>query len=110
MIIAAVTNGNRWAALAGALLVFVLAAANTASQNLPQNHPQNHPQDKAASAARAKELLRRARVAAGIESNSGVVQTLSFSAKSQRFLKYVSVQSPTKVEEKERTLGGKIEG
>jgi hypothetical protein len=109
MIVAVVTNGNRWTALAGALLVFVLAAANTASQNPPPNSPQNQPQDKAASAARAKELLRQARVAAGIETASGMVQTLSFSAKSQRFLKYISVQSPTKVEEKEKTLGGKIE-
>jgi len=105
MVVAVLTQGNRWAALVGALLLLVLTAAGTASQN-PQ---QNNLQSKAASSAFAKDLVRRARVAAGIESASGAVQTLSFSAKTQRYSKYISVQSPTKVEEKERTLSGKIE-
>jgi hypothetical protein len=105
MVVAVVIRGNRWATLIGVFLIFALSAANTASQN-PQ---QNILQSKAASAAYAKELVRRARVATGIESASGTVQTLSFSARTQRFSKYISVQSPTKVEEKERTLGGKIE-
>jgi len=105
MVVAVLTKGNRWAGLVGALLLLVLTAAGTASQN-PQ---QNNLQSKAASGAFAKELVRRARVTAGIESASGAVQTLSFSAKTQRYSKYISVQSPTKVEEKERTLSGKIE-
>jgi hypothetical protein len=91
-------------ALIGGLLIFACAAASTASQNPPKNL-----QDKVASAAHANELLRRARVAAGFENAESGIQTLSFSAKSQRFSRYISVQSPTKVEEKERTLGGKIE-
>lgn len=65
--------------------------------------------DNAAKSVRAQELLKSARVAAGIETASGGIQTLSFKAKSQRFSKYVSVQSPTKVVEKEKTLSGKIE-
>lgn len=65
--------------------------------------------EEAANIARAQELLKGARAAAGIETSSGGVQTLAFKAKSQRFAKYVSVQSPTKVVEKEKTLSGKIE-
>jgi hypothetical protein len=65
--------------------------------------------DELANLARAQELLKQARAAAGIETASGGIQTLSFKAKSQRFSRYISVQSPTKVEEKEKTLSGKIE-
>ena len=105
MVVAAVTKNKSWRTLVSAVLVFVLSVSNTASQNPLQN---NLP-ETAASAVRAKGLLKRARMAAGFETASGELQTLSFSAKSQRFSKYVSVQSPTKVEEKERTLGGKVE-
>ncbi|MDQ3014057.1 MAG: hypothetical protein M3X11_25550 [Acidobacteriota bacterium] len=105
MVVAVITKNKGWRALIGGVLFFVLFVSNTASQSPLQNNLA----DKPASATRAKVLLKRARMAAGFESASGEVQTLSFSAKSQRFLKYISVQSPTKVEEKERTLGGKIE-
>lgn len=108
VITAMVTKDKVWRVLVGVGLIFFLSIADSASQSLQQNNL-NSLTDKAASAARAKVFLNRARKAAGFETASGELQTLSFSAKSQRFLKYISVQSPTKIEEKERTLGGKIE-
>lgn len=71
--------------------------------------PSHSKEDSALASVKAQELLKLARAAAGIESTSGGIQTLSFKAKSQRFSRYVSVQSPTKVVEKEKTLSGKIE-
>jgi hypothetical protein len=58
---------------------------------------------------RAKELIRLARAAIGGEHALGRIQTLTASGKYNRFVKYVSVQSPRKVEEKRRTLPGKME-
>ncbi len=108
MVVAVITNSKHWRTLVGALIVFVLSASGTASQS-PLPNKSNHLLDKPDSVARAKGLLKQARMAAGFESASTELQTLSFSAKSQRFLRYISVQSPIKVEEKERTMGGKIE-
>lgn len=65
--------------------------------------------EKAASSARANGLIRQSREAAGFESPGGGVQTLAFKAKTERFIKYFSVQSPTKVVENDKTLGGKVE-
>lgn len=65
----------------------------------------NADSQKAANAARAKELVQQARAAAGFEH----VQTLAFKAQTERFVKYYSVQSPTKVVENNKTLSGKIE-
>jgi hypothetical protein len=84
---------------------------STSGERVPKaiaESPSSKPDD-AANLARALELLKRARAAAGIETVSSGIQTLSFKGKSQRFSKYISVQSPTKVEEKEKTLSGKIE-
>lgn len=89
-----------------ALLVLAWAVIDAVAIQTP---PQKTPPDKTAEVLRAKELLKQARAAAGIESASGGLQTLSFTAKSQRTIKYVSVQSPTKVVEKEKMLSGKIE-
>jgi hypothetical protein len=83
------------------------SSAERTSKASPE--PSNSKEDIAAASVRAQELLKRARAAAGIETASSGIQTLSFKAKSQRFSKYVSVQSPTKVVEKEKTLSGKIE-
>lgn len=107
MIVAAVSKQDRFLALVMASAIFVLVAVPiVSSQNPPQQQTE---QTRAAQIARAKELMRLARVAAGIESASGEIKTLSFTAKSQRRAKYVSVQSPTKVVEKEKTLSGKFE-
>lgn len=82
------------------------ATAGRTAKTAPE--PSNSKAD-AADIARAGELLKQARAAAGIEAAGGGVKTLAFKAKSQRFSKYVSVQSPTKVVEKEKKLSGKIE-
>src|SRR5215510_12031581 len=60
-------------------------------------------------AARAKELIKLARAAIGGEEALGRIQTLTASGKYNRFVKYVSVQSPHKVEEKQKALSGKME-
>jgi hypothetical protein len=57
----------------------------------------------------ALALIKLARVALGGDEALGSIRTLSVSAKSRRPIKYVSVQSPTKVVEKEKILSGKIE-
>jgi hypothetical protein len=58
---------------------------------------------------RAEELIKLARVALGGEVALGSIQSLSVSAKLRRPIKYVSVQSPKKVVEKEKVLSGKVE-
>lgn len=87
------------------ILAGAIADALAPQNNLVSAERPSQPAD----AVRAMEVLKQARVAAGIESASGGIQTLSFSAKSQRYSKYLSVQSPSKVVEKEKTLSGKIE-
>jgi hypothetical protein len=73
----------------------------------PQSHSQNPaPQDEA---ARAKELIKLARASIGGEEALGRIQTLTASGKYNRFVKYVSVQSPRKIEEKQKALPGKME-
>jgi hypothetical protein len=62
-----------------------------------------------AKSERAEELIKLARVAVGGEEALGSIQTLSVSAKLRRPIKYVSVQSPKKVVEKEKVLSGKVE-
>jgi hypothetical protein len=62
-----------------------------------------------AKSERAEELIKLARVALGGEEALGSIQTLSVSAKLRRPIKYVSVQSPKKVVEKEKVLSGKVE-
>jgi hypothetical protein len=64
--------------------------------------------DEQAKLARGQSLLKQARAALGGEAAFEKLQTLSVGLKVQRFVKYVSVQGPEKVVEKERTLSGKI--
>ena len=65
-------------------------------------------QDQADQIARAQELLRQSREAIGSAQAWEQLQTLSASGRARRLVKYVSVQSPEKVEEKEKVLSGKI--
>jgi hypothetical protein len=65
--------------------------------------------EEMAKSEQAEELIKLARVALGGEEALGSIQTLSVSAKLRRPIKYVSVQSPQKVVEKEKVLSGKIE-
>jgi len=86
------------------LFALLLACSEGAE---PQSHSQNPaPQDNA---ARAKELIKLSRAAIGGEEALGRIQTLTASGKYNRFVKYVSVQSPHKVEEKQKALSGKME-
>jgi hypothetical protein len=62
-----------------------------------------------ANSERAEELIKLARVALGGEEALASIQTLSVSAKLRRPIKYVVVQSPQKVREKEKVLSGKVE-
>jgi hypothetical protein len=66
-------------------------------------------QNQTAQAAHARELLRKARLAIGGEMGLSQVRSFSASGKLRRFVKYVSVQSPTKVVEKQKTLSDKFE-
>src|SRR5262247_775356 len=82
------------------LLVFSVSAQsqspsqNTASQN---------------EIARAEELIKLARAAIGGEEVLGGIRTITATGKYNRFVKYLSVQSPKKVEEKQKALPGKME-
>lgn len=72
-----------------------------------QSHPQNAaPQNEI---ARAKELIKLARAAIGGEEVLSGIRTIRASGKYNRFVKYLSVQSPKKVEEKMKALSGKME-
>jgi hypothetical protein len=64
---------------------------------------------KGASRARAVELIAAARRAAGIDLAAGHPKTISASGKSRRTIRYLSVQSPTRVEDRQRELSGKFE-
>lgn len=92
------------------LAVLLLSALVLAvpGQVWPGNQVVRSALDNDVSAARAKELIAQSRIATGLDSSNGI-QTLKFTAGLKRFVKFVSVQSPTKVVEKEKTLSGKIQ-
>lgn len=101
----AVKLSIKWVrALASALIVTVLVGVVATQSVMNISDPV-----KLASAARAKGLIRQSREAAGFESPAGGVQTLAFKAQTERFIKYFSVQSPTKVVETDKKLSGKID-
>jgi hypothetical protein len=104
-------NNNLLIKLAAA---FVFALAGTVLSQTPTPHQELSPSDKPvddreAKEKRARELIKQARVAIGGEDALSKVQTLSVSGKMRHFIKYVSVQSPTKVVDKEKNLSGKLE-
>lgn len=68
-----------------------------------------HAQSEADKAARAQELIKKARAALGGEALFKGLQSLSASGHLRRHIKFVRVSSPEKVEEKEATLKGKVE-
>jgi hypothetical protein len=72
-----------------------------------QSHSQNAtPQNET---ARVKELIKLAHAAIGGEEALSKIQTITASGKYNRYIKYLSVQSPKKVEEKQKALPGKME-
>ncbi len=88
--------------LGRAILICVLAGAT------PPAEAQTN-QDQAEQAARARELLLLARHAIGLESSQPPLWSLSAAGGFRRFVKYISVQSPTKVVERQRVLSGKLQ-
>jgi len=72
-----------------------------------QSHSQKAPPQN--ETARAEELIKLARAAIGGEEVLSRIQTITATAKYNRFVKYLSVQSPKKVEEKQKALPGKME-
>jgi hypothetical protein len=89
----------------GLLLVLLSLVSSEIAKS--KSHSQNAaPQNET---ARANELIKLARAAIGGEEVLSRIQTLTATGKYNRFVKYLSVQSAKKVEEKLRTLRGKME-
>jgi hypothetical protein len=80
-----------------ALLLWPLAASCVGAQS------------EAEKVARAKEIINQARAALGGDVLFRSVRSLSASGRLRRYIKYVRVSSPDKVEEKEATLKSKVE-
>lgn len=66
-------------------------------------------QEKSEQIAKARNILAAARRAIGLDSAEPRLWSLQAKASFERFAKYVSVQSPTKVVDKARTLSGKVD-
>src|SRR5262245_14093684 len=99
------TQTGQFALRAPMLLVLLLLvfSESARSQSPSQNTaPQNE-------TARAEELIKLARAAIGGEEVLGGIRTITATGKYNRFVKYLSVQSPKKVEEKQKALPGKME-
>ena len=99
------TQTVRFALRLPALLVILLLLFSESAQS--QSNPQNTASQN--ETARAEELIRLARAAIGGEEVLGGIQTITATGKYNRFVKYLSVQSPKKVEEKQKALPGKME-
>lgn len=80
-----------------------------AQERKSQERPQPEYKDEQALLAHAQTLLTQARLSIGSDEAWSKLQNLTVRLKLERPIKYVSVQGPDKVEEKERTLNGKIE-
>src|SRR5262249_57297351 len=87
------------------LLVLLLLLFTESAQS--QSNPQNTASQN--EIARAEELIKLARAAIGGEEVLGGIRTITATGKYNRFVKYLSVQSPKKVEEKQKALPGKME-
>lgn len=92
--------------LCGLLLV---GLSSYARERKSQERPAPEYKDEQAQFAHAQTLLKQARAASGSDEAWSKLQNLTVRLKLERPIKYVSVQGPDKVEEKERTLNGKIE-
>jgi hypothetical protein len=89
--------------LACLLAVLVVPAGGALEQAAPERDKYD-----AAKAVWARELIRQARTAAGGEQALQSVTSLSATGQLRRFVKYVHIKSPTRVEEREKVLRGKI--
>jgi hypothetical protein len=91
------------------LVSYGSAVDGWAQERKPQKHTAPENKDEQAQFAHAQTLLNQARAAIGNDEAWDKLQNLSVRLKLERPIKYLSVQGPDKVEEKERTLNGKIE-
>ncbi|MFN0087707.1 MAG: hypothetical protein ACKVX9_20115 [Blastocatellia bacterium] len=91
--------------MAGGLL---LAACCAAGQSQNPGLKVNGQMTPETARARAAELIEQAREAIGGEAAIRRVTTLTTVGKSRRPVKYISVQGPRKVVEKEKTLSGRL--
>lgn len=87
-------------------IIVLFALAMIYSENAESQSQSPAPLDES---AQAKELIRLARRSIGGEEAISRLQTLTASCKYNRFVKYISVQSPKKIEEKQKALSGKME-
>jgi hypothetical protein len=87
------------------LLVLLLPVFSVSSRS--QSRPQDSPSQNVS--ASAEELIKLAREAIGGEEVLSGIRTITARGKYNRFVKYLSVQSPKKVEEKQKALPGKME-
>jgi len=86
------------------LLLLSLAFSESAQSQSKSQNPAPHNET-----ARAEELIKLARAAIGGEEVLSKIHTITATGKYNRFVKYVSVQSSKKVEEKQKALPGKME-
>src|SRR5262245_33253835 len=99
------TQTGRFALRAPTLLVLLLLVFSGSAQS--QSPSQNTASQN--ETARAEELIKLARAAIGGDKVLGGIRTITATGKYHRFVKYLSVQSPKKVEEKQKALPGKME-
>jgi hypothetical protein len=99
------TQTGQFALRLPTLLVLLLLVFSESAQS------QSPSQDTASQneTARAEELIKLARAAIGGEEVLSGIRTITATGKYNRFVKYLSVQSPKKVEEKQKALPGKME-
>ncbi len=84
------------------LLSFAFSASPQSELNSQTATSQNE-------TTQAGELIKLARAAIGGEEALGTIRTIKASGRVRRFVRYLSVQSPKKVEEKQKALPGKME-
>src|SRR5262252_3123403 len=92
-----ITGAGQFALQLPILLVLLLPVFSVSARS--QSHPQNSPSQN--EKARAEELIKMAREAIGGEGVLSGIRTITARGKYHRFVKYLSVQSPKKVEEKQ---------
>jgi hypothetical protein len=85
------------------VLLLPLFSVSARTQSSPHDSPSQN------ETARAEELIKLARAAIGGEEVLSGIRTITARGKYNRFVKYLSVQSPKKVEEKQKALPGKME-
>jgi hypothetical protein len=74
-----------------------------------RSQSRSQPSASQSETARAEELIKLARAAIGGEDVLRRIETITATGRYKRFVKYISVQSPKKVEEKRKALPGRME-